>query len=223
MRNFNSSRTLFNKALAVIPGGVNSPVRAFRAVGGDPLEQTKLCTCRNVCEIPDFHSETQIRLVGAETVHRLRIRHARKFAEIDTEYRFEQLANHSFSNRHDVVGAVDALGHRLHEFRRDGIAGLRRQGTEVIVVTSGAIASGVARMGIKDKNKKYTAEELAPGKQLIFAATGVTDGPLMRGVRFFGEGTRTNSVIMTKATGKIRFIDAIHLNKEKKDIKIRFS
>ncbi|MDA8240954.1 MAG: glutamate-1-semialdehyde 2,1-aminomutase [Nitrospiraceae bacterium] len=37
MRNFNSSRTLFNKALAVIPGGVNSPVRAFRAVGGDPL------------------------------------------------------------------------------------------------------------------------------------------------------------------------------------------
>ena len=37
MRNFNRSRTLFNKALAVIPGGVNSPVRAFRAVGGDPL------------------------------------------------------------------------------------------------------------------------------------------------------------------------------------------
>ena len=37
MRNFNTSKRLFNKALTVIPGGVNSPVRAFRAVGGDPL------------------------------------------------------------------------------------------------------------------------------------------------------------------------------------------
>ena len=44
-------------------------------------------------------------------------------------------------------------------------------------------------MGIKDVNKVYTAEELAPGKQIIFAATGVTDGSLLKGVRFFGEGT----------------------------------
>src|SRR3954470_628067 len=50
------------------------------------------------------------------------------------------------------------------------------------------------RMGIKDKNRIYEAEDLAPGKQLIFAATGVTDGALMKGVRFFGEGTRTSSV-----------------------------
>jgi len=40
-------------------------------------------------------------------------------------------------------------------------------------------------MGIKDKNRIYEAEDLAPGKQLIFAATGVTDGALMKGVRFF--------------------------------------
>ena len=77
-------------------------------------------------------------------------------------------------------------------------------------------------MGIKDKNKIYTADELAPGKQLIFAATGVTDGALMRGVRFFGEGVRTSSLIMTRSTGKVRFIDAIHLEKNK-DVKIRFS
>ena len=43
-------------------------------------------------------------------------------------------------------------------------------------------------MGINDKKKIYEAEDLAPGKQLIFAATGVTDGALMKGVRFFGEG-----------------------------------
>jgi fructose-1,6-bisphosphatase II len=80
----------------------------------------------------------------------------------------------------------------------------------------------IARMGIKDKDKKYTAEELAPGKQLIFAATGVTDGALMRGVRFFGEGVRTQSVIMTLGTGKVRFIDSIHLNKGA-EVKVRFS
>jgi fructose-1,6-bisphosphatase/sedoheptulose 1,7-bisphosphatase-like protein len=77
-------------------------------------------------------------------------------------------------------------------------------------------------MGIKDKNRIYEAEDLAPGKQMIFAATGVTDGALMRGVRFFGEGTRTQSVIMTLQTGKVRFIDSIHLEKGP-DVKIRFS
>ena len=60
----------------------------------------------------------------------------------------------------------------------------------------------LARMGIKDKNRIYEAEDLAPGKQLIFAATGVTDGALLKGVRFFGEGTRTSSVIMTLRTGQ---------------------
>jgi fructose-1,6-bisphosphatase II len=44
----------------------------------------------------------------------------------------------------------------------------------------------------------------------------------MRGVRFFGEGVRTSSLIMTKSTGKVRFVDSIHLEKHK-DVKIRFS
>jgi fructose-1,6-bisphosphatase II len=80
----------------------------------------------------------------------------------------------------------------------------------------------IARMGITDKNKVYTADELAPGKQLIFAATGVTDGTLLKGVRFFGEGTRTSSVIMTFRTGKVRFIDSIHLDKGP-NVKVRFA
>jgi fructose-1,6-bisphosphatase/sedoheptulose 1,7-bisphosphatase-like protein len=57
---------------------------------------------------------------------------------------------------------------------------------------------------------------------MIFAATGVTEGALMRGVRFFGEGTRTSSVIMTLNTGKVRFIESIHLEK-KPDVKVRFA
>ncbi|MBV9339755.1 MAG: fructose-bisphosphatase class II, partial [Acidobacteria bacterium] len=80
----------------------------------------------------------------------------------------------------------------------------------------------VERMGIRDKQKVYRAEDLAPGTQLIFAATGVTDGALLRGVRFFGDGVRTSSVVMTLMTGKVRFIDSIHLTKNP-EIKVRFA
>src|SRR5207237_1008647 len=91
-----------------------------------------------------------------------------------------------------------------------------------LVINKPELDERIARMGIRDKNKIYTAEDLAPGKQVIFAATGVTEGALMRGVRFFGEGTRTSSVIMTKNTGKVRFIESIHLQK-KPDVKVRFA
>src|ERR1700716_1953931 len=80
----------------------------------------------------------------------------------------------------------------------------------------------IAKMGIKDKNRIYEAEDLAPGKQLIFAATGVTEGALLKGVRFFGEGERTSSVILTLKTGKVRFIESIHLDKGP-DVKVRFT
>jgi fructose-1,6-bisphosphatase II / sedoheptulose-1,7-bisphosphatase len=77
------------------------------------------------------------------------------------------------------------------------------------------------KMGITDVNKVYTADELAPGKQIIFTATGVTEGPLMKGVRFFGEGVRTSSVVMTLKTGKVRFIESIHLSRNE-ETQVRF-
>jgi fructose-1,6-bisphosphatase II len=80
----------------------------------------------------------------------------------------------------------------------------------------------IARMGITDKNKVYEAQDLAPGKQIIFAATGVTEGALLKGVRFFGEGVRTSSAIMTLTTGKVRFIESIHLDKNA-DVRVRFA
>ncbi len=91
-----------------------------------------------------------------------------------------------------------------------------------LLINKPELEERITRMGIKDKNKIYEAEDLAPGKQLIFAATGVTDGSLMRGVRFFGEGIRTSSVILTLRTGKVRFIDSIHLEKGP-DVKVRFA
>ncbi|HZU44279.1 MAG TPA: class II fructose-bisphosphatase [Terriglobales bacterium] len=91
-----------------------------------------------------------------------------------------------------------------------------------LVIDKPELEERIQKMGIKDKKKIYTAEELAPGKQMIFAATGVTEGALMKGVRFFGEGTRTSSVVLTLRTGKVRFIEAIHLEK-KPDVKVRFA
>ncbi|MBI3401943.1 MAG: class II fructose-bisphosphatase [Acidobacteria bacterium] len=76
-------------------------------------------------------------------------------------------------------------------------------------------------MGITDFKKVYTSKDLAPGDEVIFAATGVTDGALMRGVRFFGDGTRTSSVIMQNKPHQIRFIDSIHVSASK-DVKIQF-
>jgi fructose-1,6-bisphosphatase II len=76
-------------------------------------------------------------------------------------------------------------------------------------------------MGITDFKKVYTAKDLAPGKDIIFAATGVTDGTLMRGVRFFGDGIRTSSLIMQNDPHRIRFIDSIHVAPDT-DVKIHF-
>jgi len=76
-------------------------------------------------------------------------------------------------------------------------------------------------MGISDFKKIYRSKDLAPGNDIIFAATGVTEGTLMKGVRFFGDGIRTSSVIMQNNPHRIRFIDSIHVTATK-DVKIRF-
>jgi len=66
-----------------------------------------------------------------------------------------------------------------------------------------------ADLGIKDLTKKYGVEEMASGS-VMFAATGVTDGDYLRGVRFFKGGATTNSVVMRSRTRTIRFIEAVH-------------
>jgi fructose-1,6-bisphosphatase class II len=65
------------------------------------------------------------------------------------------------------------------------------------------------KMGISDHSKVFTTEELAPG-EVMFAATGVTDGDMLRGVRFFAGGARTYSIVMRSKSGTIRRIDAVH-------------
>ncbi len=90
-----------------------------------------------------------------------------------------------------------------------------------LVLTKEADRERLKRMGISDLEKVYRTEDLAPGKSIIFAAAGVTDGALLRGVRFFGDGTRTHTLVMTTVPHQVRFIDTIHA-KSDPDLKIRF-
>lgn len=76
-------------------------------------------------------------------------------------------------------------------------------------------------MGITDINKVLTINDLVSGDDAIFAATAITQGDLLNGVRYFGGGVRTHSLVMRYKTGTIRFVDAIH-KFEKKPMLIKF-
>ncbi len=65
------------------------------------------------------------------------------------------------------------------------------------------------RTGIVDLNRKYDMKELAAG-DVIFAATGVTDGNLLRGVEMTEGGARTQSLVMRSSTGTVRKIETVH-------------
>jgi fructose-1,6-bisphosphatase II len=63
---------------------------------------------------------------------------------------------------------------------------------------------------VDDRERVYHTNDLASGREVVFSATGVTDGELLRGVRFFGGGARTHSLLMSYTRGVIRFIDTVH-------------
>jgi fructose-1,6-bisphosphatase class II len=90
-----------------------------------------------------------------------------------------------------------------------------------LVVKDDQQAERMRQMGIKDPKRVYSTQELAPAKNIVFAATGVTDGALLKGVRFFGDGVRTHSLVMNLSERKVRFVDTVHLA-NRPDIKVRF-
>jgi fructose-1,6-bisphosphatase II len=63
---------------------------------------------------------------------------------------------------------------------------------------------------VDDKERVYFTNDLASGEEVVFSATGVTDGELLRGVRFFGGGARTHSLLLSYKRGVVRFIDTVH-------------
>jgi fructose-1,6-bisphosphatase II / sedoheptulose-1,7-bisphosphatase len=68
-------------------------------------------------------------------------------------------------------------------------------------------------MGVTDARKKYALEDMVRG-DCIFAATGVTDGALLSGVKFGRRIIETETVVMRSATGTVRWIRAEHRSRE---------
>lgn len=130
-----------------------------------------------------------------------------------------------------IAAAVDGSG--IHAVMGTGgapegvltAAAMRCLGGEIyarLVVGKPEHEERCRKMGITDFRRIYSASDLASGKNITFAATGVTDGTLMKGVRFFGHGTRTSSIVMQNDPHQIRFIDTIHVTERGDDLRIRF-
>lgn len=66
------------------------------------------------------------------------------------------------------------------------------------------------KMGVADIKKVLTIDDLVHGEDVMFSATAITEGDLLRGVNYFGGGARTHTIVMRYKTGTVRFVDAIH-------------
>ena len=65
-------------------------------------------------------------------------------------------------------------------------------------------------MGITDPNKVLTLDDLVKGDDCIFSETAITDCAMLKGVRYFGGGARTSTLVLRYKTGTVRFVDTIH-------------
>ena len=136
----------------------------------------------------------------------------------------------------DVIAAISAAvaGTAVHAVMGTGgapegvlaAAALRCMGAEIL----GRLAfrnederQRAKRMGITDERRVYRTEDLAPGNDLRFVATGVTDGDLLRGVRFFSRGARTSSMVLDRHAGKLHFIDTTHFEDPERPPLIRLN
>jgi fructose-1,6-bisphosphatase class II len=88
------------------------------------------------------------------------------------------------------------------------------------VDTNTASREKAEAMGV-DFGRIYSTDDLCPGRQIVFAACGVTPGNLLDGVRHFGHGVRTSSLILTYGAHQVRFIDTVHM-KEGETVTVRF-
>src|SRR5579859_908373 len=90
-----------------------------------------------------------------------------------------------------------------------------------LVIKDDAQKERMQQMGIRDVTTIYNTSELAPGRNLVCAACGVTDGSLRRGARDSSDGVHTEAVVMTSHPARVRFIETVHLE-NKPDVKVRF-
>ena len=127
----------------------------------------------------------------------------------------------------DLTAAIGAavVGSGIHAVMGSGgapegvlaAAAMRCLGGEIfarLIIDTPEKEARARSMGIEDPTMVYRSADLASGRQVIFAATGVTEGALMKGVRFFGEGCRTSSVLMQTRPHRVQFIDTIHVKNQ---------
>ena len=127
----------------------------------------------------------------------------------------------------DLTAAIGAavVGSGIHAVMGSGgapegvlaAAAMRCLGGEIfarLIIDTSKKEARAKSMGIEDLHRVYTSADLASGKRITFAATGVTEGVLMKGVRFFGEGCRTSSVVMQTSPHRVQFIDTIHVKEQ---------
>ncbi len=79
----------------------------------------------------------------------------------------------------------------------------------------------LAEMGITDPDRVYEANELACGENVVFAATGITDGLLFDGVKFEKDCTRTSSLVISTLDNTARFTTTVHIKDGAQSIALR--
>jgi fructose-1,6-bisphosphatase class II len=90
-----------------------------------------------------------------------------------------------------------------------------------LIVKDDAQKERMQQMGIRDVKRVYHTHELASGKNLVFAACGVTNGDLLQGVRFTADGVKTQSIVMNSSPPRVQRVDSFRLE-NRPDVKVRF-
>jgi len=113
----------------------------------------------------------------------------------------------------DVASGVDIYmgigGAQQGVLAAAALRGVNGQMQARLVVRNADERSAIANMGIEDPARKYSGDEMASG-HVTFAATGVTYGPMLDGVRITSSGAITQSLVMRSQTGTLRYIEGRH-------------
>ena len=190
-----------------------------------------------LCVGPDVAGKVDIRVSPSENLNRIASVLGRKVADLTVVIlerpRHEALINDvraagariKLISDGDLSAAISCAvrGTGVHAVMGIGgapegvltAAALRCLGGEIqarIRWRSDAERDRAVSMGVDPSmDRVYMTDDLAPGKNIVFSATGVTDGDLLGGVRFFGGGARTHSLVMGYQTKEVRFIDTVHM------------
>lgn len=139
-----------------------------------------------------------------------------------SDFRWRPFSGHRGGGGRDGRACRDGVGRRTRGRADRGGAGLsERRDSGAPGGERRSAKREMQAMGSRDANKVYTTRELAPGRQLVFAACGVTGGNLLQGVRFTADGVHTQAVVMTLSPARVRFLNTTHLE-NRPDVKVRF-